>query len=68
MSVSKENKLKAEAEAQAIMDNAIREREALYQKYKAEGHSGLDGHNAEYKAIMQRALNEIAEVKKKYGI
>ena len=68
MSVNKEVMEKAEAEAQAIMDNAIKEEEALYQKYKAEGHSGLDGHNAEYKVIMQQALYEIEEIKKKYGL
>lgn len=68
MSVSEEIMKIAEAEAQVVMDKAEKEREALFQKYKAEGHGGLDGHNAEYRAIMRRALEEVEKIKKKYGI
>ena len=68
MSVSKEIMEKTEAEAQAELKRSEEEKETLFQKHKAEGHFGLDGHNAEYKAITRKALDEIAEIRKKYGI
>lgn len=70
MSVSKEimEKAEAEAEAQAVLDKAYEEREALAKKYWDQGVRALDGHNDEHKEIMKKALEEVNEIRKKYGI
>ena len=59
---------KAEAEAQAVLDKAYKEREALAKKYWDQGDRTLDGHNDEHKEIMKKAFEEVDKIRKKYGI
>lgn len=68
MSVSQEKLKKAEKEAQDAWDTFRKEMNKLFDEAKGKPTNGLGPTSAEEKALLAKFNEEIAEIRKKYGI